>query len=70
MYTVFDDIEQAFVRLVRRFGTPRQLAPVEIAIRYPQHVESFASAGPQAAGVGPSVNGRTAATPPSVAMTD
>ncbi len=70
MYTVFDDIEQAFVRLVRRFGTPRQLAPVEIAILHPQHVESFASAGTQAAGVGPSVNGHTAATPPSVAITD
>jgi HAE1 family hydrophobic/amphiphilic exporter-1 len=70
MYTVFDDIEQAFVRLVRRFGTPRQLAPVEIAILHPQHVESFASAGTRAAGVGPSVNGHTAATPPSVAMTD
>ena len=80
MYTVFDDIEQAFVRLVRRFGTPRQLAPVEIAILHPvegsetwvhpQHVESFALAGTQPAGIGPSVNGHTAATPPSVAMTD
>jgi hypothetical protein len=70
MYTVFDDIEQAFVRVVRQFGTPRQLAPVEIAILHPHHVESFASAGPQAAGVAPSVNGHTAATPPSVAITD
>jgi len=80
MYTVFDDIEQAFVRLVRRFGTPRQLAPVEIAILHPversetwvhpQHVDSFALAGTQAADVGLSVNGHTAATPPSVATTD
>jgi HAE1 family hydrophobic/amphiphilic exporter-1 len=35
MYTVFDDVEQAVVRLVRRFSTPRQLAPVEIAILHP-----------------------------------
>jgi hypothetical protein len=70
MYTIFDDIERAFARLVRRFGEPRQLAPVEIAILHPQHVESFALAGTQAAGVGPSVNGHTAATPPSVPMTD
>ena len=39
MYTVFDDIEQAFVRLVRRFDTPRQLAPVEIAILHPQRTD-------------------------------
>jgi hypothetical protein len=80
MYTIFDDIERAFARLVRRFGEPRQLAPVEIAILHPaerseawvhpQHVESFAVASTQGAGVGPSVNGHTAATPPSVAMTD
>src|SRR5438132_4803902 len=69
MYTVFDDVEQAFVRLVRRSGTPRQLAPGEIAILPPPHVDSFALAVTQAAGVGPSVNGHTAATPPSVAMT-
>jgi hypothetical protein len=68
MYTVFDDIEQTFVRRVRRFDMPRQLAPVEIAIRYPQHIESFASASTHAADVGASVNGHTAATPPSVAM--
>jgi HAE1 family hydrophobic/amphiphilic exporter-1 len=59
MYTVFDDVEQAFARLVRRFSTPRQLAPVEIAILHPrsaplygasaQHVDSFASSDTRAA---------------------
>jgi HAE1 family hydrophobic/amphiphilic exporter-1 len=76
MYTVFDDIEQAFVRLVRRFGTPRQLAPVEIAILHPversetwvhaQPVKSFASGGTRAAGIAPSVNGHIAAVPPAI----
>ncbi|MGI9147076.1 MAG: efflux RND transporter permease subunit [Chloroflexota bacterium] len=46
MYTVFDDIEQAFARFVRRFAKPRQLAPVEIAILHPLHVEAFAGASP------------------------
>jgi HAE1 family hydrophobic/amphiphilic exporter-1 len=67
MYTVFDDVEHAFARLVRRFSTPRQLAPVEIAILHPQHVESFASGGTRAAGVDPSVNGHTAAIRPAIA---
>jgi hypothetical protein len=66
MYTVFDDVEQAFARLVRRFSTPRQLAPVEIAILHPQHVDSFASGGTPVAGIAPSVNGHTAAMPPSI----
>jgi hypothetical protein len=66
MYTVFDDVEQAFARLVRRFSTPRQLAPVEIAILHPQRVESFASGGTRAAGIAPSVNGHIAAVPPAI----
>ena len=57
MYTIFDDIEQAFARLARRFSTPRQLTPVEEAILHPLHVDAFAGVS-HAAG---STNGHSAA---------
>ncbi len=57
MYTVFDDIEAAFIRLLRRFAQPRQLAPVEIAILHPQQVDAFASLTPALS----STNGHSAA---------
>src|SRR6202011_18405 len=48
MYTIFDDIEAACIRLLRRFAIPRQLAPVEIAILHPRSA-ALHGAGPQPA---------------------
>jgi hydrophobic/amphiphilic exporter-1 (mainly G- bacteria), HAE1 family len=57
MYTVFDDIEAAFIRALRRFAKPRELKPVEIAILHPRHVDAFANLGASAV----STNGHAAA---------
>jgi Cu/Ag efflux pump CusA len=56
MYTIFDDIEAACIRLLRRFANPRQLAPVEIAILHPQPADPFANVVPSTG----SANGHSA----------
>ncbi len=35
MYTIFDDVQSALLRFVRRFTKPRQLTPEELAIAHP-----------------------------------
>jgi hydrophobic/amphiphilic exporter-1 (mainly G- bacteria), HAE1 family len=44
MYTVFDDVELAVVRLIRRIATPRTFEPLEEEILHPERVPEFAPA--------------------------
>ncbi len=49
LYTIFDDIQNLFVRLVRRVATPRVMEPAELAILYPDGVVHHDGAGDGAA---------------------
>jgi hypothetical protein len=44
-YASLEDIEQAFVRLVRRVSATRLMTRVELAILHPQHVEAGCERG-------------------------
>lgn len=60
MYTIFDDIQNAFARVAHRFaGPPRKLHPVEEAILHPPRTEDF-EIGPTV--VASSTDGRYSST--------